>query len=71
MGGQGPRDAALALKDTFGKAADDISGKAADFHDVTAEASLRGAHAMGETDSQYGNEFGGVGKNPDSVPDPK
>ena len=72
MGGQGPRDAAIALKDTLGKAADDITGKAGDFHDLTADASLNGARAFGDTDAQQAGDLNNLGAQPpDPVPTPK
>lgn len=59
-GGQGQRDAAIALKDTFGKAADDISSKAADFHDLTATQALDGARALTSMDSDLGDRITGL-----------
>jgi RHS repeat-associated protein len=69
-GGQGQRDAAIALKDTFGNVADDISSKAADFHEITAAASVDGAHAFGDVDTQFGGTFDGIGQGTESVPKP-
>ena len=70
-GGQGQRDAAIALKDTFGKAADDITSKAGDFHDITADSSVDGAHAFQNTDDQISDNLGGMGKQPETVADPE
>jgi hypothetical protein len=64
-GGQGQRDAAIALKDTFGKAADDITGKTADFHGITADTALQGARDLGNVDSQFSDTFDRI--NPDST----
>ena len=71
MAGQGQRDAAIALKDTFGKAADDITSKTADFHDLTATASLDGAHAFGDVDTQFGDTFTGLDQGSETVPTPE
>ena len=69
-GGQGQRDAAIALKDTFGKAADDITSKTAAFHDITADTSADGAHAFAEVDAQQGETLTGIGQGSESVPKP-
>ena len=69
-GGQGQRDAAIALKDTVGSAADDITSKAADFHEITAAASVDGAHAFGDVDTQFGDTLDGIGRDPESVASP-
>ena len=69
-GGQGQRDAAIALKDTVGSAADDITSKAADFHEITAAASVDGAHAFGDVDTQFGDTLDGIGRDPESVANP-
>ena len=69
-GGQGQRDAAIALKDTFGKAADDITSKTADFHELTATASVDGAHAFGDVDSRFGDTLHGIGEGDETVPKP-
>ena len=66
--GQGQRDAAIALKDTFGKAADDISSKAGDFHDLTADASLKGAHDFANTDEDLGKNLNGLDQLPPEAP---
>ena len=68
MAGQGQRDAAIALKDTFGKAADDISSKAADFHELTADSSLDGAHAFQDTDDGLGTKLNGMGDGAPETP---
>lgn len=59
-GGEGQRDAAIALRDTFGKAADDISGKAGDFHGVTADSALQGARGFSGVDDQFSGTFDGI-----------
>lgn len=56
-GGQGQRNAAIALKDTFGKAADDITGKTADFHDVTADSALKDARSFSNVDGRFGDRL--------------
>jgi RHS repeat-associated protein len=61
MASQAQRDAAIALKETFSKAADDITSKTADFHDLTADTSVDGAHAMQNTDSDLGTKYNGMG----------
>lgn len=66
-GGEEQRAAAIALRDTFGKAADDISGKAADFHEITAESALQGARNLGDVDDQFGDTFNGI--KPDDTAD--
>jgi hypothetical protein len=68
MAGQGQRDTAIALKDTFGKTADDITSKAADFHDITAGASLDGAHAFQDADSGLKTKFNGMGDGAPATP---
>jgi len=60
-GGTGQRDAAIALKDTFGQAADDISSKAGDFHDLTADAALDGAQKFSDVDGDLGGRFNDLG----------
>lgn len=62
MAGQGQRDAAIALKDTMGKAADDITSKAADFQGVTADAAVDGAHAMQATNNDVTSSLDGLGQ---------
>ncbi|MBR7830258.1 hypothetical protein KDK95_28405 [Actinospica sp. MGRD01-02] len=71
-GGQGQRDAAIALKDTFGKAADDFTGKTADFHAITADSALQGARKLATVDSDFGDTFDGIkpGEVPTRVQDP-
>lgn len=59
-GGQGQRDAAIALKDTFGKAADDITGKTGAFHDITADSALQGARKFSDVDGQFGERLRGI-----------
>ena len=70
-GGKGQRDAAIALKDTVGKATDDITGKTGEFHDLTADASLNGARALGDADRQQAGNMLGEQRPPDPVPTPK
>ena len=60
-GGGEQRDAAIALKDTFGNAADDISSKAGDFHDITADTALDGARKLNQVDGDLGRNFDGLG----------
>lgn len=59
-GGQGQRDAAIALKDTFGQAADDIAGKTGAFHDITADGALQGAREFSDVDDQFGQKLRGI-----------
>jgi hypothetical protein len=66
-GGQGQRDTAIAIKDTFGKAADDISSKAAAFHDLTAENALSSARTFASADDELGSRISGL--DPGSVAD--
>jgi hypothetical protein len=71
-GAQGQRDAAIALKDTFGKAADDITSKTADFHGITADTALQGARDFSNVDNQFGDTFNGIkpGEAPADARDP-
>lgn len=68
MAGEAQRDVAIGLKDTFGKVADDISSKAADFHEITATASVDGAHAFADTDSGLAGDLDGLAGDPEATP---
>lgn len=70
MGGEEQREEAIALRDTFGQVAKDISSKAGEFHDVTADAASQGAHALADTDSEFGGKLNDLANNPDPTPTP-
>ena len=71
MSGTEQREAAIGLRDTFGQVAKDVSGKAGDFHDLTADAASQGAHALADTDSEFGGKLNDLGNDPAKPPTPK
>jgi RHS repeat-associated protein len=71
MGGTEQREEAIALRDTFGQVAKDVSGKAGEFHDVTADAASQGAHALADTDTEFSGKLNDLGNDPVQPPAPK
>ena len=71
MSGTEQREAAIGLRDTFGQVAKDVSSKAGDFHDLTADAASQGAHALADTDGEFGGKLNDLGNDPAQAPTPK
>jgi RHS repeat-associated protein len=56
----GQRTAAIGLRDTLGKVAQDSSEATASFHEVTAATSRSTANALRDTDEGLGSDMGGM-----------